>query len=261
MLKLYKFRSLKDDDSKRLVKRILETGEFGCSSLWNLNDPMEGIFTDNGKMLPKKSLDEIFSKKNGKRICAFSSETAFRNPAMWGYYAHGFKGVAIEIEVDRKDVHEVHYNSNVAQWIVDNPQALSINQILTTKLDCWTHEEEWRYICDSEDDGSHWIEKRIGKVNAVHFGWPYSNVENARSIKAQVRKLKNYIQHVRELMAVASARRITTYAARIDGYKVISQPFNEHDIDSLETEALPATTGGVENGATAPILSRRNIGS
>lgn len=42
---------------------------------------------------------DVFTEKNAYRICSFSGEKALSNPAIWGYCANGFKGVAIEVEV------------------------------------------------------------------------------------------------------------------------------------------------------------------
>lgn len=229
MLKLYRFRPLGDDESCRRVKTILKTGEFWLSSLWNMNDPMEGIFTDEQNNIPSARLNEIFSEKNNKRICCFSSEEAFKSPIMWGYYANGFKGVAIEIEVALKDVHKVTYENSIASWNDKISTGLSVNNILTTKLNCWRHEGEYRYICDSAKDGP----MPIGKINAVHFGWPYSNVENAKSIFGSAPNLRNYVKRVRCLIDVANTPKINTYAAQIDGQKVVSRPFSKDDIDKV----------------------------
>lgn len=109
-MKLYKFRPLAKEEDFQRAKSIIETGCFWCSRFSELNDPMEGVFcTANHKII-----DDAYKQKVSYRICSFSAEAAFENPCMWGYYANGFKGIAIEIEVSdeaKKMIHEIDYEN------------------------------------------------------------------------------------------------------------------------------------------------------
>ena len=100
-MKLYKFRPLANDRDRDYLKEILETRKFHCSKFQDLNDPMEGIYyaADRANII-----DLIFKAKARYKICSFSNEEAFSKPIMWGYYANGFRGVAVEIEVSEKEV-------------------------------------------------------------------------------------------------------------------------------------------------------------
>lgn len=71
---------------------------------------------------------------------------------MWGYYANGFKGIAIEIEVDckRSGIRKVSYAREVAKITNGDDAADAVERILTTKLSCWRHEFEYRYIEKSD---------------------------------------------------------------------------------------------------------------
>ena len=44
-MKVYKFRKLTNESDLDRLKGILETGNFWCSNFWDLNDPMEGVFS------------------------------------------------------------------------------------------------------------------------------------------------------------------------------------------------------------------------
>ena len=138
-IKLYKFRELTTCQHFYRTIDILEKNEFYCSKFYEMNDPMEGVYisTDQSK------IDEIFNEKDSKRICSFSNKKGFENLAMWGYYTNGFKGIAIEIEVNDEDVKEVKYRCNI-------PITNDIEEILTTKLKCWEHESEYRFISNND---------------------------------------------------------------------------------------------------------------
>lgn len=44
-MKIYKFRPLTEELDYWRLKNILETKKFWCSNFWELNDPMEEIFS------------------------------------------------------------------------------------------------------------------------------------------------------------------------------------------------------------------------
>ncbi|APH39483.1 DUF2971 domain-containing protein [Methanohalophilus halophilus] len=192
-LRLLKFRSLSNDVELGYIQDILKKNEFWCSKLWNLNDPMEGVFST---YRPEK-VDEIFSEKNNTVICSFSGEETLSCPLMWGYYANGFKGVAIETEVklDKNDniinedkniggkVIKVDYN-NINFTRVNN---LTVEKIMTRKLENWSHEDEYRFLKNAEE-GLH----QIGTVSKVYFGAPYHNIENKAEIKSASNNLQKY---------------------------------------------------------------------
>jgi len=98
-LKLYKFRSLGTELDVCRLKSLIETGHFWCSKIWDLNDPMEGVYRNSN--FNTEDIERIFSDKNNHLICSFSGEKGFKNPLLWGYYANGFKGAVIEIEVEK----------------------------------------------------------------------------------------------------------------------------------------------------------------
>ncbi len=201
-MKLYKFRALDGVVSFGRIKEILETGEFWCPSFWSLNDPMEGVFNDPNDEVCGEALDELLYQKTHTGICSFSGKKGLKNPLIWGYYANGFKGVAIEIEVEKcMGIEKVGYEPTIHTLndSLGNHEGLK-NRILTTKLKCWEHEDEYRYLCESASECS----KKIGKITGVYFGDPYRNVQNRPSILESSDYLKCYTCYVEKLKTVVA---------------------------------------------------------
>lgn len=216
-MKLYKFRPLGDCRSLCHAKKMLRTGEFWCSRFWELNDPMEGVysFTRDDRDL----VDQVFSDKAKHVVCSFSGNNALSNPLMWGHYANGFKGMAIEIEVSPdsvENIEQMDYVEGVADWS-SMGQSLAIEErvkkILTTKLDRWKHEDEFRFLNVPEKparDGNGKLtgnyEKGIGEISGIYFGDPYGNVVNRNVIIEQSQALQIFKSHRCELVALAKER-------------------------------------------------------
>lgn len=168
-IKLYKFRPLGNEIDLGRAIDILNTGMFWCSKIYELNDPMEGVFIAN-KVFP-----DVFDRKNERVICSFSGPKAFKKPVMWGYYANAFKGIAIEIEVEENKVRRIEYEKKIIS--IDNlPNETAITKILTSKLKTWKHEDEYRFI-ERLEMGQH----KIGTITKVYFGNPY-DVDNRGQI-------------------------------------------------------------------------------
>jgi hypothetical protein len=177
-MKLYKFRPLGCGKDK-WVADILENRTFRCSKFLQLNDPMEGVFSTT---MNEAEIESIFELKCKYRICSFSGKNAFGNPLMWGYYANGFKGVAIEIEVIDDVAKKYCVEYVPAALTIEKPSQENVERILRTKLDIWKHEEEYRFLTGSEDDPR---EQEIGKITAIYFGNPYGNVINKEACQGE----------------------------------------------------------------------------
>ncbi|MFW2592081.1 hypothetical protein ACN5PC_09175 [Aliarcobacter butzleri] len=149
---------------------------------------MEGVYSSENDELTKK----IFSEKNKKVICSFSNRNGFSNPIMWGYYANGFKGVAIEIEIpENKNLKKVSYSSELPKIFSEE----EIIKILTTKLNKWKHEKEYRFIIDTEKEFLY----KIGEITKVYLGNPYGNTINQKDIIENNKSLKKYLYLKHEL--------------------------------------------------------------
>jgi hypothetical protein len=221
-IKLYKFRPLVDKCDFCKAKDILERG-FWCSKFSELNDPMEGVFSISRSNATPRLIERIYSEKCRYKICSFSLVEAFKNPSMWGYYASGFKGIAIEIRVDRQKVkvEEITYAKDIAD--INNASRIDevdIKRILTTKLDSWEHEKEYRFLQDvSKEPNSNPCE--IGKITAVYFGNPYGKTINASMIHNSNPEISNYKRLRKDLIKVAYDKGIECYSIDICGNKVV----------------------------------------
>ena len=195
-LKLVKFRPLANETDLCRAINIITTGKFRCAKLWNMNDPMEGVYlTSNRDIIPN-----IFTEKNKYVICSFSSndeniigKKPIENPLLWGYYANGFKGIAIEIEVDKNDVKEVDYKSmtNIDNLIKNGSSEADIaKEVITKKLKCWELEKEWRFLKESKEDSY-----KIGKITRVYIGRPYITTDNYKELAKNSSALTNYLAY------------------------------------------------------------------
>jgi hypothetical protein len=193
-MNFYKFRALTTEDELKNVKEIIETGKFWCSSFSELNDPMEGVF----KISQINAFKDIYKDKQSFRICSFSRIWAIRNPAMWGYYAGGGKGVAIRIEIDKTKLHKISYEKEVPYF--ENKTPGIIPKILSTKLNPWKHEREYRFLIKSSED-----KHKIGKISAIYYSEPYGHTLNAKDIYNDNVKLRGYQEFIRELIEIAES--------------------------------------------------------
>ena len=212
--KLIKFRPLANKHDFDRAKEIIETGEFWCSKLWNLNDSMEGGYKIS--LSNRKSISSMFENKNKAVICSFSHPNALDNPLLWGYYANGYKGIAIEIDCRNQsgiqkvccDKDEINYDRG-------------LNEIITNKQKCWAHEEEYRYInSESDKEGLH----KIGEIKKVYFGCPYGTFDNREQITNNSKTLREYNYWKNELKLICDLNpRIKTNIQKTDGIDNINR--------------------------------------
>lgn len=205
-LKLYKFRSL-EDDTISCIKRTVETGEFWCSPLWEQNDSMEGVYSYFKSLEAPDTKVDIFTEKNSYQICSFSGRRALKDPRIWGYYANGLKGVAIEVEVSTDYIERINYKNSLICTDINSP---NIKQIITTKLKLWKYENEYRFLKKCRSGYS-----KIGKVTGVYFGDPYYYVENRNQIFRESNKIQNYFKIRDDLIASLSSKKYSCYFARM----------------------------------------------
>lgn len=198
-LKLYKFRPLGTELDLCRLKSLIETGYFWCSKLWDLNDPMEGVYRNSN--FNREDIDKIFSDKNRYLICSFSGEKGFNNPLLWGYYANGFKGAVIEIRVekDNKSIQKMDYLSE--EKFRENMD--DAKKIITRKLKKWKHEDEYRYLIESSEN-----KQKIGKIIKVHFGNPYGNLNNTDNVIRESKSLKSFLKFKQEIIEICKSKNI-----------------------------------------------------
>jgi hypothetical protein len=200
---LIKFRSLANEHDFERAKEIIEDGKFWCSKLWNHNDPMEGIFSTYNY----SSVESLFNGKNNYVICSFALPEALYEPLLWGYYANGFKGIAIEIEPNNNETfREIQYYKESEFQEKTFESTDDIPYIITRKLDNWKHEQEVRLIKKSKKETSY----NIGSIKKVHFGNPYQNADNYQKIHDNSKTLRKYEFLKNELKLICEDKGIET---------------------------------------------------
>ena len=129
----------------------------------DLNDAMEGVFWSKSETI-KNTIED---GKADKRVCSFSKTC--EELLLWGYYASGFKGLAIEFEIDKGAMKEVRYQDDLKKIIteVENAQDVA-TKMLTRKLTSWQHEREFRIVTPVNKLGEEYYsltgENKITKV-------------------------------------------------------------------------------------------------
>ena len=197
-MRLIRFRPLKNEDDLNHLKETIKNNQFYCSNFLDMNDPMEGVFTTTDIA----NINNVFSGKNSFKICSFTGDGSLNNPLLWGYYANGFKGAAIEVEVrvsnikeiikNKKGITKVNYVSqnkfnNIIKNLADaNETALNI---LSRKLTYWKHEKEYRFFAQSEKNFH-----EIGEIKKIYFGDPYGTLKNKESIIEASSKYNRYLE-------------------------------------------------------------------
>jgi hypothetical protein len=69
---------------------------------------------------------------------------------MWAYYANGFHGLAIELDLDDDRLHPIDYASGtrIQSWVAGTDPYQIARQILTKKHSDWKAEQEIRLLYD-----------------------------------------------------------------------------------------------------------------
>lgn len=198
-MKLYKFRPLATCQDLDRAQEILGTGEFWCSKFWELNDPMEGVYGFLPGTLDGDFIQHLFDGKAKRVLCSFSGKEAFADPLMWGYYANGFKGIAIEVDAAdaNPSVLPVKYVEQPTTILDGSRNDAAVMRVLTSKLKLWEHEQEFRYVAEG-DSGP----RECGQIRAVYFGNPYSTTINVEMAQGQ-KHLREYLQRAESLRRLA----------------------------------------------------------
>ena len=180
------------------ANEILETRKFWCSKFIDMNDPMEGTFYARDDDV----IDKIYNKKKAFSICSFSAYEALLKPTMWGYYAGGFKGIAIEVE--SCSVEKMSYVNRVPSHIDDD--SLDAKSMLLSKFNQWREEDEFRFFTIGES-GLY----DVGLITAIYFGYPFADFRNCKKIYEDNEIFRCYIESRRRLLESAQRKAITCF--------------------------------------------------
>lgn len=208
-MKVYKFRGLDSKDDFLRLKQIIETGKFWCSKFSDLNDPMEGVFTTSNK----KYINKIYEGKGQFKICSFSGELGFKNPLMWGYYAKGFKGIVLEVEIEENyEFSKIVYDDNWPK--LSNDYFDEIRKVLLHKNKLWKHEDEYRFLKQIEIKNND-NNLNIGKIKAIYFGGPYSKLININQIVKDTKHFDNYFIYKPQIIKISQEKGIKCFSIKI----------------------------------------------
>ena len=190
-MKAYKYKPLSNIEH---VLDIVLRGRLYCANWRELNDPMEGktsidIAGNIGR------INTLFDEQNSCRVCALSKKPD--SVLSWGYYADGFRGVVIEVDLpdDNLKIKPVTYVDPYQTPInfkntnkTDGELAMDT---LHTKFKIWEHEGEIRVI--QKDDyyfdvsvtkvilGWKAIEQMETKSHILHEVCRYKEIEIAKA--------------------------------------------------------------------------------
>jgi hypothetical protein len=211
-MEFYRFRPLADSKDEERAKQIVETGCFWCAEFMDLNDPMEGAFLISQEQNIDATINRIYEEKNNYKICSFSGSSGFENPSMWGYYANGFKGIVIGVEIKKELIKKVKYINKNLEINADT----HIEDMLLQKLISWEHEDEYRYLMKS-DNNYH----QIGPITAVYFGDPYNGFSNRCELYHGSQSWREYEQRKVRLKQVAGSKDISVCSVEVSDGKVV----------------------------------------
>ncbi|MCK5599603.1 hypothetical protein KAI78_08260 [bacterium] len=190
-VKLYKFRGLVEKEEFSRAEEIIKTGKLYCAPFTELNDPMEGVYKFKYK---RNIIKDIYNEKQSYRICCLSGEKALLKIPMWGYYANGFKGVAIEFEV--KEKHHLPTKVNYKKKLIEfKDQCVKdfVQSVLTMKFLDWEHEEEYRFLFKDSDN------KENGSITGIYFSKIESIFYNSHEIN-QSNNMNKYVINKKALI-------------------------------------------------------------
>lgn len=206
-MKVYKFRPLGCCMDLERIEQIMTTGKFWCSRFWELNDPMEGIYrlTDKGN---PQGVQRMFSQKARHLICSFAGARAVKAPTMWGYYANGFKGIAVMVEVEKSDLEQIKYCCSVGSPAFTSEK--EAKKVLCRKLKAWKGEYGWRYFAQ---DGCNL--QSIGRIAGVIIGQRYPKAHTHPDKDNRWKDAEEYKRRVTRVIDIAKAKGIQIKVAAI----------------------------------------------
>ncbi|MCF2861207.1 hypothetical protein ABMY44_03380 [Pseudoalteromonas sp. Cnat2-41] len=143
----YKYRSL--ENFKNFVDIILNNRIY-AAPYFELNDPMEGLYTYDAGTINRELVEKIKGEKTKLRICSLSRRPD--STLMWSHYADSHRGVVIGLVVDNKhEMRPITYEGlSYVQNATRNGSHETAKNVLTCKLEPWAYEEEERvFVTDS----------------------------------------------------------------------------------------------------------------
>lgn len=169
----FKYRSL---SNLRYFLDILVNKRLYMASYRELNDPIEGAYVANldGPEVDLNTLRILRGDKDQWRICSLSKK--HDNILMWAHYADSNKGCCIECSVipaQGADKVNVSYVPEVLPIGYYDPDKTA-KELLSRKLECWSYEDEVRFMKRAPDTREGNIYLKI-KIHKIYLGVDVSN--------------------------------------------------------------------------------------
>lgn len=185
-ISLYLYRAVNENTIDSLKNNYLWFSERSA-----LNDTFDSKFYEK---LADEDLCEVVKEA---RIRSLSGAEEHYNTLMWGYYANGSRGIAIEYEFDIETlienniiINKVEYENSLRPQNT-MPEFMDYGKTYFTKNLDWQHENEWRLIAKSENlkDGHKLFD--FFKLKSITFGLETSD-EDKKLIQSLVKGCKFY---------------------------------------------------------------------
>lgn len=205
VVRILKFRGLGDDAAVARATDSIEEGTGWYSNFWALNDPMEGMLRVGGTHVGGVDFGPLLEQKQEIGIFSAAAADAIYEPLMWGHYAAGFKGVALEYEVEAEKCYKVEY-------VHDLPTTLGPNHTqhghFLSKGHAWRYEQEVRLFEESAD-----VLRRVGNVVRVVICDPIGDCKNRADMVARIPSLLDYYRRLAQLHQVLCASEVSVARA------------------------------------------------
>lgn len=134
----------------------------GLQKIYNISVPADFSFEDLCDLVE----EVFFIKKPFVRVdCKISCFSEVNDSIlMWSYYADKHKGICVEYDLSLLDLNlpfnrkiyesiaRVHYSKQRINDELNFPIEDTYLNLLLTKADVWSHEHEWRLICETQEE-------------------------------------------------------------------------------------------------------------
>ncbi|GHT58402.1 hypothetical protein FACS1894109_12580 [Spirochaetia bacterium] len=160
-MRVYKYMSMSN-----FIEHIEEylLGKLFFADWHTLNDPMEGLFLVSNSGQYTEALDGLKNAKYHNKVCALAGDCD--NFLLWSHYADSHKGICIGIDVDVAKLKKISYNESLPLIYSIDSLDYNIEKILTSKLNCWSYENEYRILEELDKQQM----KEVGKIKELVFG-------------------------------------------------------------------------------------------
>jgi len=113
---------------------------------------------------------EVCAETNRYKVCSLSA--TFNQHLLWGHYAGGFKGLAVEVEIDifPPDVVMVDYRPDAYAAIENSPFSTAeetARYVLSSKYEAWQCEKEIRVL--SRNTEWYGLKSPVQRVIVGHY--------------------------------------------------------------------------------------------